>query len=479
MSVTHRRILLALLKLFDLVLAILSYGVATFLIAHAHDRVSFEQFLSMRVKLSNFVIMAVTIYLWHVIFTMCRLYESKRLSTRREQAVGELKATTLATMCLLLVSAAFSIRMMTPMFLAAFWAISSTGMLFSRVLLRRSLASLRLRGRNLRNILILGSNPRAIEFARRIEEKPEWGYRNLGFVDSYWQGLDEFVVEGFDLVCDFQGLPEFLRNNVVDEVAIYLPLRSCYEYATTVANMCEQHGIIVRFDPDIFGLKNPKPRAETFDDDHHIAVNVGAQYGWPQMVKRALDFVISLILLLFLAPLFGVVAALIKLTSDGPVFFFQERVGFNKRRFHMCKFRTMVQGAEQMLGQLQQLNEMSGPVFKIKKDPRITPLGRFLRRTSIDELPQLWNVLKGDMSLVGPRPLPVRDYQGFNEDWQRRRFSTRPGITCLWQVTGRNSISFEQWMRLDLQYLDEWSLWLDFKILAQTIPAVLKGTGAA
>jgi exopolysaccharide biosynthesis polyprenyl glycosylphosphotransferase len=197
------------------------------------------------------------------------------------------------------------------------------------------------------------------------------------------------------------------------------------------------------------------------------------------MIKRALDVLGSLLLLLLLAPLFSIVALLIKLTSEGDVFFLQERVGYNKRKFLIYKFRTMVPNAEKMMAELENLNEVSGPVFKIKNDPRMTRLGKLLRRTSIDELPQLFNVLKGDMSLVGPRPLPVRDYQGFNEDWQRRRFSVRPGITCLWQVTGRCSITFEQWMKLDLQYLDEWSLWLDLKILARTIPAVLKGSGAA
>jgi lipopolysaccharide/colanic/teichoic acid biosynthesis glycosyltransferase len=157
----------------------------------------------------------------------------------------------------------------------------------------------------------------------------------------------------------------------------------------------------------------------------------------------------------------------------------QERVGLNKRRFRIYKFRTMVPNAEKLMAKLEDRNEVSGPVFKIKNDPRITPIGRVLRRTSIDELPQLFNVLKGDRSLVGPRPLPVRDYEGFNEDWQRRRFSVKPGITCLWQVSGRSGISFDQWMLLDMQYMDEWSLWLDFKILAKTVPAVLKGSGAA
>jgi lipopolysaccharide/colanic/teichoic acid biosynthesis glycosyltransferase len=157
----------------------------------------------------------------------------------------------------------------------------------------------------------------------------------------------------------------------------------------------------------------------------------------------------------------------------------QKRLGLNKRRFDVYKFRTMVVDAEARLPDLEHLNEVSGPVFKIKNDPRITRIGRFLRKTSIDELPQLFNVLRGEMSLVGPRPLPVRDYEGFNEDRQRRRFSAKPGITCLWQIRGRSSIPFEQWMELDLQYIDKWSLWLDLEILMRTIPAVLKGSGAA
>ena len=172
-------------------------------------------------------------------------------------------------------------------------------------------------------------------------------------------------------------------------------------------------------------------------------------------------------------------AIAIKMISKGPVFFLQERIGLNKRRFKIYKFRTMIPNAEKEMHMLESRNEAQGPVFKIKDDPRITPLGRFLRRSSIDELPQLMNVLRGDMSLVGPRPLPARDYDGFSEDWQRRRFSVKPGITCLWQVNGRSGISFDQWMLLDLQYMDEWSLWLDLKILAKTVPAVLKGAGAA
>jgi exopolysaccharide biosynthesis polyprenyl glycosylphosphotransferase len=204
--------------------------------------------------------------------------------------------------------------------------------------------------------------------------------------------------------------------------------------------------------------------------------------GWPLTMKRVFDFTLSAILLILLGPLLLVTAILIKLTSPGPVFFVQKRVGYNKRSFYICKFRTMVADAEHKLRDIEHLNEVTGPVFKIKNDPRLTPIGGFLRRTSIDELPQLFNVLWGDMSLVGPRPLQVRDYDLFTkngEDWQRRRFSVRPGITCLWQVNGRSSLPFEQWMELDLKYVQQWSLWLDFEILARTIPAVFKGSGAA
>jgi exopolysaccharide biosynthesis polyprenyl glycosylphosphotransferase len=197
------------------------------------------------------------------------------------------------------------------------------------------------------------------------------------------------------------------------------------------------------------------------------------------VVKRVFDCLFSGLLLVLLAPVFLVVAVLVKCTSPGLVLFRQTRVGLNKRQFQIYKFRTMVDNAEQIQDELLPMNEMAGPVFKITNDPRVTPLGRILRKTSIDELPQLFNVLKGEMSLVGPRAMSLRDYQLFDQDWQRRRFSVKPGITCLWQVNGRSSIPFDEWMELDMQYIDKWSLWLDFKILARTVPAVLRGTGAA
>jgi len=333
-------------------------------------------------------------------------------------------------------------------------------------------------GRDLRYVLILGTNVRAAEFARRVLASRERGYRLLGFVDDEWPGITEFKKTDFQVVSDYAGLAEFLRRNVVDEVAMYLPFGSFYNRYLEVAGICEQHGIVMRFHADIFRLKTARWRGEMVEGDHYISTYREGSEGTAQAMKRGFDVAVASLLLLLLLPVLLSVAIAVKLSSRGPIFFLQDRIGLNKRRFKIWKFRTMVPGAEKLMATVEARNEATGPVFKMKNDPRVTPVGRWLRRTSLDELPQLFNVLMGDMSLVGPRPLPVRDYEGFNQDWQRRRFSIKPGITCLWQVNGRSGISFDQWMRLDLQYLDEWSLWLDLKILAKTVPAVLKGAGA-
>jgi exopolysaccharide biosynthesis polyprenyl glycosylphosphotransferase len=260
---------------------------------------------------------------------------------------------------------------------------------------------------------------------------------------------------------------------------IALPMRSLYAQAARVVALCKEQGIIVRLLPDFFNLRLAQSKAEAFEDDVVITLSTGSPESWQYLFKRALDVSLSLVAMLLLSPLFLLAALIVKFTSPGPSFFVQERVGLNKRRFRMFKFRTMVADAEKRQLEMEHLNEASGAVFKIRNDPRLTPVGKFLRKSSIDELPQLFNVLKGDMSLVGPRPLPVRDYEGFDRDWERRRFSVRPGITCLWQINGRSSCPFEKWMELDMEYIDQWSLWMDFKILAKTIPAVLKGAGAA
>jgi exopolysaccharide biosynthesis polyprenyl glycosylphosphotransferase len=472
----RRRLLLNALKLFDLGLVMMSFGLTVLVVGSNHE--SLSDFLSIRVKVWNFAILSLIVLAWHVIFHLCGMYGSKRLSGRYREAADAFRATTICTGALALLAQLFSISVVTLRFCFVFWLISSSFAILGRISLRHSLGGLRRAGHNLRHMLILGTNSRALEFAASIEASPELGYRIVGFVDEDWSNIGQFVRTGRSLACNFESLPEFVRHNVVDEVVNYLPLRSFYEHASRVAALCELHGIILRFNSDIFGLKTSRAQVAEFNGGYYIIAG-DKHYGPQMMLKRMLDVLGSLVLLVLFSPLFVIVALVVKLTSEGDAFFLQERVGYNKRKFMLFKFRTMVANAQELMPGLESQNEAAGPVFKIKNDPRITRVGRLLRRSSIDELPQLFNVLKGDMSLVGPRPLPVRDYQGFSEDWQRRRFSGRPGITCLWQVGGRCSVSFEQWMKLDLQYLDEWSLWLDLKILAQTIPAVLKGSGAA
>jgi exopolysaccharide biosynthesis polyprenyl glycosylphosphotransferase len=476
---TMRHILNYAMKVFDLCIMVSSFAFATLLVFGSRNSFTFAAFMALRIKLSNILLFALLLIVWHIIFAACGIYVSKRLTTRRAEVIELHKATSLAAAFLLAVARIFHIWMVKPIFVLLFWVVCSSLMVCSRLVVRSVLRSLRRRGRNSRFVLVVGTNVRALEFARQISLNPGLGYQMVGFVDDDWSGMRSFTETGNSCCCDFLGLPEFLRHNVVDEAAIYLPLRSYYEHAAQLVALCEKHGITTRFDSQIFNLRTSQPSVQDIDGDRHVLVLAGNHDGWPVFVKRVFDCIVCLLLLVVLAPLFVIVAVLVKCTSAGPVFFRQTRVGLNKRQFTILKFRTMIANAERLQDQLLSQNEMTGPVFKIKRDPRVTPLGRILRRTSIDELPQLLNVLKGDMSLVGPRAMSLRDYQLFDQDWQRRRFSVKPGITCLWQVNGRNSIPFERWMELDIQYIEKWSLWLDFKILARTIPAVVRGSGAA
>ena len=273
-------------------------------------------------------------------------------------------------------------------------------------------------------------------------------------------------------------LESVISQEPVDEVFITLPRDRYGPLVETIVRLCEDQGIIVRVRTELFQLRIARWQLDELDGMPIMTIQSGPPIGWQLAAKRLIDFFGSAVLLLALAPVFVTVAMLIKLDSPGPVFFRQERVGLNKRRFRLFKFRTMVVEAEKQQLLLECLNEADGPVFKIKDDPRITRIGKFLRRFSIDELPQLFNVFKGDMSLVGPRPLPVRDVQRIDIRWHKRRLSVKPGVTCLWQVNGRSDVSFDHWVQMDLEYIDKWSLALDLKILMKTIPAVLKGSGA-
>lgn len=478
MTVTGRSLLVKAAKLYDLVVMSCSFGLASVLVAQQTTS-GFADFFSMRVKVRNFILFAALLIIWHNVFVLFGLYDSRRLSAITREVFDVFKATTIGAGAVYLAALAFKLVMVTPVFLIDLWLISSAVMVVSRLLARYALFQARLHNRNLRTMLIVGTNPRAVLFAQSIETRPTRGYRVLGFADQDWEGLQEFRKGEYPLSSDFEKFPFFLRERAVDEVLIALPMRSMYLQASRIVDLCEEQGVTVRLLPDLFDLPFSQSKAGAPDEFPMITLCAHSAESWQHLAKRVFDCAVSLLAIFLFSPLFLLTALLVKLSSSGPVFFIQERVGLNKRRFRLYKFRTMVVDAESRLSEIESLNEAHGPVFKIKNDPRLTRLGRFLRKSSIDELPQLFNVLKGEMSLVGPRPLPVRDYQGFAQDWQRRRFSVRPGITCLWQVNGRSSIPFDKWMELDMQYIDQWSLRLDLKILVKTIPAVIKGVGAA
>jgi exopolysaccharide biosynthesis polyprenyl glycosylphosphotransferase len=275
-----------------------------------------------------------------------------------------------------------------------------------------------------------------------------------------------------------QQLTHLLHEHSVNGVLISAR-HTYFEQVEIAIRTCELEGIEAWLVADFFGTQISRARFDELLGHPLLVFRTTPETSWQGVAKQIVDFIGALFLLIALSWLFVILAILIKLTSPGPVFFRQQRSGLNGSPFTLYKFRTMVTNAEQFKHELEAMNEMSGPVFKVTNDPRVTPFGKWLRRYSLDELPQLFNVLRTEMSLVGPRPLPVDEVKRFENLAHRRRLSVKPGLTCLWQISGRNQISdFKDWVRLDLEYIDNWSLWLDLKILVRTIPAVFIGTGA-
>lgn len=436
-------------------------------------------FARQTLQVHTILALAVLLLLWRTSFSVMGFYRSKRLAPAWSQIPVLLKGSVAATAILAVLASVFHVQSVTYIVLLRFFAATLCALIVSRISLRRALTFARRRGRNLRQVVVVGTNARAVEFADSVLSRPELGYRLAGFVDNEWVGPRPRQEPCAGLISNLPGFRQYLRSHVVDEVVIALPIKSFYEEEATLLHICREHGVIARVLTDLFNSPVSKLDDNEIGNAPVVTFSSVSLDGIRLGVKRILDIIGSGVLLILCSPIMMIALVLIKLDSEGPAIFTQERIGLNKRRFRIYKFRTMVANAHTFQSQLESRNEADGPVFKIRRDPRVTRVGRLLRKTSVDELPQLLNVLRGEMSLVGPRPLPVRDYTGFNHDWQRRRFSVRPGITCLWQVSGRSSISFDQWMQLDMEYIDSWSLWLDMKILARTIPAVVRGTGAA
>ncbi len=406
---------------------------------------------------------------WISALIMSAEYQSKRRSGFRDDLWVVLRTNALG--CLLFGAMAYVLKVMdvSRLQIAVYGVLISLLMLISRSATRSSVYFLRASGIDTRSYLVVGDTEAAHRYLAQAEVYRRFGIRVIGYV-AVRRGVLDAAYLGTPAELD-----RILANHRCDGVIIALPLSD--PDIQRVLDICECHGKSVELVLDAFSSRITQSTVYQGPFTMNLVLSSIPHTPGAAFVKRVTDIVVSTLALVMLSPLFLIVMTAIKLDDGGPVIFRQQRVGLHNKNFWMFKFRSMYQGAEALQEQLMLQNEMSGPVFKMTDDPRVTRVGKFIRKTSIDELPQFVNVLRGEMSLVGPRPpLPneVSKYQAAH----RRRLSVKPGLTCLWQVSGRNNIDFEQWMDLDLLYIDNWSYMRDWAIIAKTIPAVLKRTGA-
>lgn len=414
--------------------------------------------------------------LWIVVLSWSGAYGSLRMTARREYAWAVCRAVGvgvgLLLMLLFLLKIQYVSRLVIVIFALADVCLLTALRLYVVWRFRRSFE----RGENTKKVVIVGTGPRARRLAETLVRRMEWGIHIVGYLDPDPR-VNGTRLLGGSVLGSIGEISAVLKNHVVDEVILAVP-RTLIPEVEKVALVCQEEGVKFLLMADVFDVNVARMRAVQYGAIPLMSFEPVAQDEWKVLVKRMLDLGCSLLMLPLILPVMGLIALAIKLDSDGPVFFTQDRVGLNKRRFRMLKFRSMVQGSEKLMAQIEHLNEAKGPIFKIANDPRVTRVGRILRKTSLDELPQIFNIVKGDMSLVGPRPMSLRDVGLFDQGIQRKRFSVKPGLTCLWQVSGRSSLPFSKWLELDLSYIENWSLELDLKILLRTIPVVLRGTGA-
>ena len=473
----RHKLLIHIFRIFDPCLMLLLTALAIFLFGHYHEGLKWTA-LMMPHNLAIIFLMGISAVF---IFNAFVRYRGDRFVSLQLQLRTVFKSTTTCAFVLFVLATIFRSAELTKFGIFLFWIAASICGILSRVLMHILLVNARQSGYNYRYLLIVGTNQRSANLANRIQGHPELGYKLVGFVseeETSPEGWDDDYSGSKRVVGQVSQLPDILEKEQVDEMMVCLNLENHFSAITKVGLYARDLGIVLRIIPDSFYTSVfERMQLEEFHGDHVITLFRDRML-IQILLKRILDVVVSSFALLLLSPLMIGVAIAIKLTSRGPVFFSQNRVGMNQRKFRLYKFRSMVIDAEEKKKELMALNEQDGCAFKMKDDPRVTKVGAFIRRTSIDELPQLLNVLRGEMSLVGPRPsLPdeVSRYQ-----WNfRRRLSVKPGITCFWQISGRNNVSFSRWVEMDKDYIDNWSILLDLKILLRTIPAVLSQKGAS
>jgi exopolysaccharide biosynthesis polyprenyl glycosylphosphotransferase len=479
------RILAVLIFLLDLTLVaaafLLAFGVRSTILPHLAPR-TFGQLYPLSTYLP---LLPLALAIWGVLLLSSGRYRSHRTVPILDEAWAILRVclTGAIAFTLILYVARLDEQLLRNDRISRFWVLlfaifACLFLLTEKLALRTTSRYVRLRGYNYRTVLIVGTSPTALRIAESIRGHRFWGFRVLGFIRLAPPAEPvEPWSSRYPILGDVEDIPRIVEGNVIDDVIFAVHRRELDRLEDLFLSLQEQ-GIRTRFAMDLFPHTRAKVELEDLDGMPLLSFATTPTSQLQLMAKRGLDVALAALLLLLALPVVSVVALLIKLTSGGSVLFRQTRCGLNGRFFTLYKFRTMVADAEERRRELLHLNEMNGPVFKLRSDPRVTFLGRFLRRFSLDELPQLWNVLRGDMSLVGPRP-PIPEEVAKYQRWQRRRLAMKPGLTCLWQISGRNNIDFDRWMQLDLEYIDSWSPLLDLKILLKTIPVVLSGKGAS
>ncbi len=423
-----------------------------------------------------YVSLVLVVLLWWLIFDIQNAYRGQRYTSFPLEFKLILRTVFFGTITLVILGYILKIQMPPRSLFFIFITINIILLTLGKSFIHYLAEYLRLKGVNRKSVLIVGAGNQARQFLQTVGQSADWDLDLIGFIDKDPQKVGTKFC-GMKVLGTPNDMLEIMHKYPIDEVVFTLPSHSLEE-ATEMLTFCEQEGVKTVIVSNFFSGLISKVQAEVIHGLPILTYSTTPLKEWQLLVKRFCDIIISSFILMIFSPVMLTIAILIKLTSKGPIFYKWRVVGLNKKRFTGYKFRTMVDNADQLKQELMDRNEMNGIAFKIKGDPRITPIGRFLRKFSLDELPQLWSVFKGDMSCVGPRPPLESELEQF-ESWHRRKLSVKPGLTCLWQVRGRSKIKdFDDWVKLDLEYIDNWSLWLDFKIMLQTIPVVLLGKGA-
>jgi exopolysaccharide biosynthesis polyprenyl glycosylphosphotransferase len=425
-------------------------------------------------------IVPLIVALWIGAGVVAGIYREIHEEDLRRAFADPLKVAFAATVLLFAVISVVKFQYISRLLLGIYALIDFLMMTGFRLVARAFAGPLRRSVSGLRNFLLVGGGPEMAEIARTLEANESRGMRLFGFVQT-GTGPGAAVLPAQGLTKSYPAftlaeLPDLLRRQVIDEV-IFVVAQEDLEKLGDTFLVCEEEGVKTRVLLNFFPQSVSKVYLERLGSKPLLTFSATPEDEF-LLLKRALDFFMALIALVVLSPLLLILALLVKLTSRGPILFSQTRCGLGARRFTLYKFRSMRADADLIREELEALNEVDGPVFKIRNDPRCTPIGRFMRKFSLDELPQLLNIIKGDMSFVGPRP-PLPEEVEKYERWQRRRLRMQPGLTCLWALEGRSKLSFRRWMELDLEYIDHWSMSLDWKILLKTIPIVVLGRGAS